>query len=184
MSDYTLVGQMPRHFYVWVDSRFTHKEPQGFIPAVWFGLVSFPGRVWGCTVMLESGAVYRNLPLHALAWNEKASDFYPEQAQLWDCYSERFTTIVYDYLKGLRCKVDIRGEQYYGHYLFTAAPIGDGFSHAPEQAKEFCFIELDNGRFTCQPTNKVIFDEKSFTRNKDMEFPTDLRRQTEIWSCE
>jgi len=44
---YSLVGQLPHHLYVFIDSTFTHKEPAGFIPAVWFGLVSYPGRMWG-----------------------------------------------------------------------------------------------------------------------------------------
>ena len=34
----TVTGQLPRHQYVWIDTNFTHKEPHGFIPAVWFGL--------------------------------------------------------------------------------------------------------------------------------------------------
>ena len=65
---YDLIGQLPHHQYVQVDTRFTHTQPVlPSTPAVWFGLVSYPGRAWGCTVLLESGAVYRNLPLHALA---------------------------------------------------------------------------------------------------------------------
>ena len=42
----TVIGSLPKHQYVWVDSRFTHKDPVGFVPAVWFGLVSHPGRTW------------------------------------------------------------------------------------------------------------------------------------------
>ena len=61
-----VIGAIP-HRYVWVDSQFTHLVPCGFIRAVWFGLVSIPSRMWGCNVVLESGAIYRNLPLHALA---------------------------------------------------------------------------------------------------------------------
>lgn len=56
---YTFAGELPRHQYVWVDSRFTHTKPQGFVPAVWFALTSTPSRMWGCSVMLESGAIYR-----------------------------------------------------------------------------------------------------------------------------
>ena len=183
MTDFTLVGQLPRHLYVWVDTEFTHVKPCGFKRAVWFGLVSFTNRAWGCTVMLQSGAVYRNLPPHAIAF-EPGVKSEIELCQRWDCYGERFTTIEYTYLKGLRCCVRAGGKEHDGKYLFTAAPIGDGFSSYPEQAKEFSFICLNNGALTIQPTNNVLFKESSFTTNETMEFPTDLKRQTEVWSCE
>lgn len=184
---YTLVGELPRHLYCYVDSAFTHKEPQGFLPCVWFGLVSYPGRVWGCTVMLESGAIYRNVPAHAIAFQKpqslQAYGWSAKDAQTWDCYGERFTCVEYKYLAGLECRVKVGKKQLLGTYLFTAAPIGDGFSAYPDQAKEFCFIELHNGRLTIQPTNHVVFRERSFTDNR-LEMPKGLKRQSEIWSAE
>lgn len=183
---FALIGELPRHHYVWVDTRFTHKTPCGFVPAVWYGLVSYPGRMWGATVMLESGAVYRNLPIHAVAFREAPEgDWGPQYAQRWDCYGENFTTIEYRYLTGLDvlCRCGHDNKEVEGEYLFTAAPIGDGFSAYPEQAKEFTFAKLDNGWMTVQPTNCVLFRERSFT-DSEMVFPKDLRRQTVICSCE
>lgn len=188
---FSLVGQLPRHLYVWVDSRFTHKEPVGFIKAVWFGLVSFPGRTWGCTVMLESGAIYRNLPPHAIAFDEHPEDeeWSAEEAQQWDCYGNSFSVIEYSYLAGLDLRARVSSPriggfiELSGNYLFTTAPIGDGFSAFPEQAKEFTFASLWNGRLTIQPTDRVVFKEKSFT-NQEWQFPRGLKRQTDVWSCE
>lgn len=180
-----LVGELPRHLYVWVDTQFTHAKPIGFVPAVWFSLVSYHGRMWGCTVLLESGAIYRNLPPHALAFDKAPEPVWTAQdAQTWDCYGEEFSTICYRYLDGLKVKARSNRREHLGEYLFTAAPIGDGFSANPEQAKEFTFAALDNGRLTIQPTNQVLFEERSFTRNADMKFPSDLRRQTDIYQCE
>jgi len=179
-----LAGEIPRHLYVWVDSEFTHKEPKGFVPAVWFGLVSYPGRMWGCTVMLESGAVYRNLPGHAIALEpDPEPKWEPGDAQRWDCYGWEFSCIEYAYLRGLDCKVRTPGNHHLGEYLFTAIPIGDGFTAYPEQAKEFHFVKLCNGRLTIQPTDHIVFRERSFTV-ADLDFPKGLKRQTEIWSCE
>jgi hypothetical protein len=154
------------------------------MPAVWFGLVSFPARAWGCTVMLESGAVYRNIAPHHLSFTQDQSvDWSIQSAQTWDCYGYDFTTIEYDYLRGLSCNTRAGKSEFMGRYLFTAAPVDDAFSGYPEQAKEFSFVQLDNGRLTIQPTNHLIFSEKSFTRGA-MEFPNNLKRQTDVFRCE
>ena len=107
----------------------------------------------------------------------------PQDAQTWDCYGADFSPIEYRYLAGLDCKVKANGKEHEGEYLFTVAPVGDGFSAYPEQAKEFSFVRLDNGRLTVQPTNHLVFRERSFTGD-ELEFPKGLRRQTEIWQAE
>ena len=139
----TLIGSIPKHKYIWVDSSFTHKNPTGFVRAVWFGLVSFPSRTWGLNVMFENGAVYRSLPPHAISFSENPKQviWKPDDAQLWDCYGYDWTCVEYTYLKGLKCSCKIKDNFIDGSYLFTVAPIGDGFSNAPEQSKEFKFIE-------------------------------------------
>jgi len=184
MSIPTVTGQLPRHQYVWIDTTFTHKEPIGFIPAVWFGLVSLPGRTWGCTVMLESGAIYRNLPPHALAFSNNPEPTWTEQdAQRWDCYGNQFHAHIYDYLDGLECKVKTNNKELMGEYIFSVAPVGDAFRHYPEQAKEFTFVKLKNNRLTIQPTDFTVFRERSFTDNK-LEFPVGMKRQDTIHYCE
>jgi len=181
---YTLTGQLPAHQYCLVDSTHTHKDPIGFLPAVWYGLVAYPGRMWGCTVMLESGAIFRNLPPHAIAFDPEPDGVWtPQDAQTWDCYGWDFTTLEYDYLRGLECRVKANGKDHIGEYLFTVAPVGDAYSAAPDQAKEFTFVKLDNGWLTIQPTNHTVFRERSFTGSQ-MEFPAGLKRQTTVWTVE
>lgn len=174
-------GQLPHHQYCLVDARFI-SSGTGFIPCVWFGLVSIPGRAWGCTIMLECGAIYRAVPPHALAFNDNPEpDWRIEHAQRWDCYGTQFSTIEYTYLRGMEVAVKCSDTSRSGEYLFTAAPIDDGFSRYPEQAKEFMFIRLGNGRLTIQPTDKVLFCDRSFG---SPEWPTDLKTTTEVYSCE
>lgn len=179
----SLIGSIPKHQYIWVDSTFTHKDPVGFVRAVWFGLVSFPGRAWGLNVMFENGAVYRSVPPHAVSFSEnpKQKAWRIEDSQLWDCYGYNWTSVEYTYLKGLSCSCKIRENIFGGEYLFTVAPIEDGFSNSPDQSKEFKFIKLDNGRLTVQPTNKVVFHDKSFTEDN---IKINLKLQTEYYSCE
>lgn len=180
MTLFTASASLPRHIYCLIDSSFVGLE--GWHKAVWFGLHSHPGRMWGCTVMLECGAVYRNLPPHALAWEETAPPWEAKQAQLWDCYGPQFSVLVYGYLDGLDATARICGEDVPASYLFTAVPIGDGFTHEPEQEKEFMFLRTEHGRLTVQPTNRVRFREPSFT-DDDVPIPR-LKTQTEVYSCE
>ena len=182
---YNLIGQLPKHLYIYVDSTFTHKESIGFIPAIWYGLVSYPNRMWGCTVLLECGAIYRNLPPHAIAFSEKPEiNWTKKQSQTWNCYGNYFSCIEYSYLNGLNVVAKADKKDYKGKYLFTVAPVDDGFSAFPEQAKEFSFVQLNNGRLTIQPTNYLLIIEKSFTINKELKFPTELKIQKEVFSCE
>lgn len=181
MTLFTGSGSIPVHQYVWVESKRVRKNGKGFEKAVWFGLNSHPGRAWGLHVMLEDGAVVRNLPPNAIAWNQKPQLHWPlEVAQRWDCYSRQFSLHRYEYLADL--KVETTSSDV-GHYLFTAIPLGDGYSEEPEQAKEFMFIRLTNGRLTIQPTNHAVFLDRSFT-DIDKPFPTDIRPQTKVYRAE
>ena len=178
---YSQSGQLPVHRYCYVDASFI-SDDQGFIPCIWFGLVSIPGRMWGCTIMLESGAVYRAVAPHAIAFKENPEpDWIEPYSQRWDCYGTEFSTIEYTYLRGLRVDTHCKDKYRTGEYLFTAVPIDDGFSRHPEQAKEFMFIKLDNGRLTIQPTDKVLFIDGSFT---NAEWPTNLRTTDKVYKCE
>lgn len=174
---YHTSGNLPKHQYVYVDLAYI-SEQEGCIPAVWFGICSIPGRMWGCHVLLENGAVYRSVPPHAISFNKDFSPWSCTDAQLWDCYSSEFSVIEYMYLSNLRCTV--LPESVNGRYIFTAIPFGEGFSEYPEQSKEFYFIMLDNGRLTIQPTNRVIFTDLSFTVKGDLK----LKVSTKVYRCE
>lgn len=180
---YHTIGSIPVHQYVFVDSSFTHHQPSGFTPAIWFGLVSMPGRVWGCNVLLECGAVYRNIPLHALSFHQDFQAPWGEKdAQSWDCYSSQFSVHEYSLLRSMRCTAVVGDEKFNGEYLFTVAPIECGYDRCPEQNKEFVFAKLDNGRLVAKPTNEIYFTDKSFTSTKGK--PRGLKLQKSIWRCE
>ena len=181
---YYHIGELPKHQYIWVRDTFVVKKPIGaMIPAIWFSLSSTPGRAWGCTVMFESGAIYRGLPPHAIAFSKNPGEWTIEQAQRWDCYGWKFTTIEYTYLRGMGLAVKICGGEVRGSYLFTVAPVDDGFSDSPSQAKEFTFIHTACGNLTTQPTDKVLVIDKSFCTTP-LIWPIDLVRSDVIYCCE
>jgi hypothetical protein len=105
-------------------------------------------------------------------------------AQRWDCFGWNFTTIEYEYLMGLSCKVWIASKKTWevGRYLFTAEPYGDGFSMSPTQTKSHHFIALNNGRITAVPGNNVLWNESSFTTPSEK--PNWLRTQSQVWHGE
>lgn len=186
---YTSIGNIPKHQYVYVDSYYTHKEDLGMLKAIWFGLVAHPGRVWGCNVLLESGAIYRNVPIFAVSFRPKSEEVARDVSdnQKWNCYSNQFTTLEYTYLAGLkmaRLKSDSKEIAEYGHYLFTAAHVGDGFSEEPSQAKEFhfCASQVD-GRIFVMPTDLLLVEDKSFVEF-DFDNLSKLKTQTVAYSCE
>jgi len=183
MTLYTHSGPLPAHRYVWVEPNACGSHD--WLRGVWFGVTSFPGRAFGCHIMLESGAVYRNVPLHRLATRKDAlSEWSAADAQTWDAYGYQFSVLEYPFLQAMDGRVRLQNAtEHSGTYLFTMVPIGDGFSASPEQSKEFYFFELQCGRFTAQPTNHVLMQDRSFC-DKNAEWPTFLRRQTEWFSAE
>jgi len=180
MTLFTASGSLPRHQYVHVEGSFLGLT--GLHRAVWFGLHATQGRAWGCTVMLEAGAVYRNLPPQAIAFTTTPGNWTIKQAQLWDCYGAQFSLHVYDYLDGLSAVARVQGEDVRCSYLFTAIPVNDGYTAEPEQDKEFMFLRTEQGRLTIQPTNRVRFIDKSFT-DPLLGWPR-LSVSRTIWSCE
>lgn len=174
---YSGSGDLPKHIYCFVDSKLIRINGKGFEPCVWFAVRSWPGRAWGCHIMLECGALYRDVPPHALAFTPKP-DFWPlRDAQRWNCYGTQFSTIEYTFLQGLA----LHTRESVGSYLFTAIPLNDGYTDEPAQAKEFVFCRLDNGRLAILPTNMVLFRDASFGEAK---WPSDLKPSTFKWSVE
>lgn len=180
--NYTKIGALPTHRYIWVDSEYTHAEPCGLVEAMWVGLTAIPGRAWGINVILrDGGALYRNIPPHAVAFREDADSWYIEEAQTWDCYSYDFVVLQNPILKGLEVAVLWHKDKaLHGEYLFSTTHLHDGWSDSPDQDKEFIFVKLLNGRLTIQPTNRVRFIDHSYTT----EALPKLKLQTNTYSCE
>jgi len=181
MTRFSHAGALITHQYCLIEPNAigTH----GWLPCVWFGLTCFPGRAISCHVLLECGAVYRNVPLHQLSTVKDAPPWSAAQAQTWDAYGYDFSLIEYPFLAGMNARVKLQDDsEHEGTYMFTLVPIGDAFSAEPSQSKEFFFVQLKNGRYTSQPTNQVLIEDKSFVDR--LEWPTFLERQQHWFSAE
>ena len=198
MTLYTHSGSLPQHLYVWVRSSFLRNDitdKGAYEPVVWFGLSSTPSRAWGCHVRTEDNAVVRNIPPHEIAfrpftdkddiWRNRSWDLH--EAQFWDCTGYQFALHEYTYLQNMECVYHTdpfaNNDQLYGWYLFTAIPVGDGWSREPEQQKEYLFMRGCNGRLAIRPTNSVLVLDRSIS-TKPESWPTNICAQTKAWSVD
>ena len=173
-----MAADLPVHQYVNVDAGAISDGPQH---GVWFAVQCNVGGVYGGHVLLDNGALYRNIPLHLLSHPQvtQCVTHRPDDLQLWDCYSERCEVTEYDSLRGLQVRLPVGPS---GTYLATIIPTGDAFSRHPEQAKEFVVAWMDTGRLVIRATNEILFFDRSFMRPGFT--PSGLYRQTVIPSVE
>lgn len=132
-----------------------------------FAVQSFPGRALGFHVMLQSGAHYRNVPIHALCTRQEAPPVSLADCQLWDCFSFRPVAHVFQYLQDHEAVCLTRSGQVNGRYLFTVdwlpdTPERPGFILRPEQNKCAHVLETEAGNLVALPTNRIAWRDGYF----------------------
>lgn len=142
-------------------------DRQGTEPAHAFGLYSAKARALGFHVMLQSGAHYRNVPIHALTTDPESPARQLQDVQLWDCFSSNAKVIVWDYLVQHEAWCYLRSERVAGTYMFTVDWLPDdavtpGLIWMPDQNKCGHVLELDDGNICCLPTNKIAWRDGYF----------------------
>ena len=178
---------LPRHRYVHVIASAVLRggSQEETVPCVWWGMSATPGRMFGCHILLESGALVVDVPLHALRHQPDATQrWLPEQAQRWDCYGWSVEAHEPRYLSDLRCRVlseDHRTVAHTGDIWFYLDHVSDGYSLEPGQHKHHWVVALTEGTFTCVPQDMLLLTELSFTQPGDI---PPIKRQTKVWSCE
>lgn len=181
--------ELPRHRYVYVVPSFVLRPDDlrtALIPAVWVGVSVTPGRALGCHVLLESGALVVDLPLHALRgafvqWAPlKLSD-----VVAWDCYGWSAEIWEPSYLSGLSCAIlsaDHKHVTNRAKLWFAVDHVGDGFSLAPDQHKHLLVVERqDDHALMLLPQDRLLIEEASFTV---VEGIPEIRRQAQVWQAE
>jgi hypothetical protein len=172
----------------WV--RLPHiSKNDGVEEAYAFAVQSMRGRAIGFHCMLQSGAHYRNVPIHAIALTPDAAARPLGECQLWDCFSDRPVVHVYDYLRDHECRCYLRGSVADGSYLFTVDWLPDslerpGFVLRPEQNKCAHVIAMADGNLCALPTNRIAWMDSYFIgRNPDPK-AIGYRVQEDIYQAE
>lgn len=154
-------ANLPFHLYVNVKNSFLGPDmPEGVTPGIWHGVYSREAQVLMCHVLLESGANWSGLPLHALSFTH---DFSLSSEKLMPWGAMGTETVVWSsrYLHGLACSVHVPIEAY-GRHTGLIIDWADGFSRYPQEHKPLNLVLLDAGQFALVPNNYVTFKDEHF----------------------
>jgi hypothetical protein len=157
-------ANLPFHFYVNVDNRFLGPNmPSGTTQGIWHGIYCRQYQTLMTHVLLESGAHWSGLPIHAMstthdfAWNR-------EQLMPWTAMGDCIDTFYSKYLEGLECNIH-NPIQSRGRHTGIIIDWEDGYSRYPSEHKPLSVIQLENGQFAFLPNNFVTYVDKHFVND-------------------
>ena len=167
-------ASLPFHLYVHVDNAFLGPDmPEGTTQGIWHGIYGREGQVLACHVLLQSGAHWSGLPVHALAWRGGAAPGDASVLMPWGCMGTHVEVWHAEYLEGLpggvlRSKRDGDGDAGGApapqlRHTGIVVDWADGFSRYPQEHKPLSLVALDNGRFALLPNNYFKLSDKHFT---------------------
>ena len=146
-----------------------------------FGFRAEPMRVPMFQIMLESGAQWARIPIHALC--SKPCDQLPLRLCVWwDSFSRNCQVKEVPFLRNHRVKAIGRdGVQGGGTYLFTVFWCDGGWSEVPDQSKDHHIIALDDGQWIAYPNNRLLWVDPSWING---EVPRDWHSPSTNYSVE
>lgn len=176
-----LTASLPKHLYGWVHRSFltNGEDGTGWERGIIHAVSCRPAQAITFTVLLESGAQYRGVPIHGLVLGQDPGNVLPElqpltQHQVWGCFGTEFHVVELPYLEHLSCEWrDDQGVSHPGRGLGWMLEFhGDGYSHAPQQDKSFNMLVNVHGQLVAMPNNRIRWWDGSFT---DWTLPIHLR---------
>tara|TARA_Y100001972_G_C7545933_1_gene274541 strand:+ start:64 stop:612 length:549 start_codon:yes stop_codon:yes gene_type:complete len=152
-------ANLPHHLYVWVDNEFLGPDvPPGKTYALWHGVHSRENQVLMAHVLLETGAHWSGLPLHAMSayggpenWIDKGHD----KLMPWGAMGPNIEAFHARYLEGL--PVDCFRIEETGRHTGIIIDWSDGFDRYPQEHKPLNLVSLDSGQFALHPNNYCRF---------------------------
>lgn len=158
---------------VWIPNEFLGLERGGLSHGYAFAVQSIKGRALAFHVLLETGAHYRQIPLHWILHLNRY-DFIGYSLpllELWDCFSYRPIVTVFDFLKDYSCDAILKDKtKVSASYWCTIDWLPDsddkaGFLLQPDQNKCAHLVLLENGQIAALPTNRIAFKDGFFIGN-------------------
>jgi hypothetical protein len=138
----------------------------------------------GCHVLLESGALVLDLPLHALGHQDDAPTLELGEVCAWDAFGADIELYEMPYLTGLTASLldaDHRPTELEGALWFGMDWLRNGWSQYPEQHKHLLVVAVDDGTLRALPQDRLLVHEASFTAHAGV---PPIARQRTVWSAE
>lgn len=169
---------LPYHLYVNVDNRFLGPEMEpGTTKAIWHGVYARESQLILCHLILETGAHWSGMPLHAIS---EGTDFKHGHEALmpWKAMGSDMDVFNMPYLEGLQAEIRDMGT---GIHTGIIIDWKDGFSRYPQEHKPLNLIRLSNGQFGAYPNNFCVFMDKHFTHNRKDAERANYRRGEDVY---
>ena len=155
-------ANLPHHIYVNVDNRFLGPNvPPGTTRGIWHAVFCREYQVLMAHVMLESGAHWSGLPLHALSTKNEFSHSF-EELMPWASMGEEIDITHLKYMEGLESKM-FQPFESPGRHTGIMIDWKDGYSRYPAEHKPLNLLELECGQFALLPNNYITYNDKHFT---------------------
>lgn len=168
---------LPFHLYVNVKNEYLGPDmPEGTTRAIWHGVYGRPYQLLLCHVMLESGAHWSGLPLHAISTTD---DFSLDHQTLmpWKCMGDSIDVVHMPYLEGLRASTR-PGD---GRHTGIIIDWTDGYSRYQQEHKPLSLIGLYSGQYVLMPNNYCRYTDDHFTDENRREDTKMYRRGEDIY---
>jgi len=154
-------ANLPFHLYVNVKNSFLGPGmPEGVTPGIWHGVYSREAQVLMCHVLLESGANWSGLPLHAMSTTHDFR-FSSEHLMPWGAMGTETVVWSSRYLHGLACEVHAPIAAP-GRHTGLVVDWADGFSRYPQEHKPLNLVLLEAGQFALLPNNYLTYKDAHF----------------------
>lgn len=116
------------------------------------------------TVLLENGAMFSSVPLHALCWKE-CKEPKLQDVSTYDCLGSRAEIVFLDFVRNWTVESKLGN----GRYMFSIHFESPHYYQAlPEQLKVMHLIERDDGNFVLVVNNQSRFISESITTDLDL----------------
>jgi hypothetical protein len=152
-------------------SYFTKREEDSdqYSNAYLFGIQSVAGKILTFHVMTDYGMLRSRVPISEIFLKPCTQDIPFYFKQLWDCFSENVSVVLFDYLSDKRCQVVLRdGTKVWATYLFTVDWYNNAYSDEPSDYKCGHVLVADEGYLLCMPNNRIYWKDSNWITG---EFP-------------
>ena len=161
---------LPIPIYVNVANAMLGMTTPGVTRGLWHGVHSRLSQVVLCHVMLETGAYWSGLPLHALSATAQFTD--AATACRWGAMGERISATNMPFLAGQQTTVGTAVGRHTGILLDWL----DGWATVPAEHKPLNLIALDAGPYVLAANNECRFHDEHLTDATLWDQPKQYRR--------